>query len=221
MSNLLFPHLYGLSWDMKEGLVGSTNVQEAQAPGFETRLANGPDVLSRFALQYVVLDDGLKYDSLNKFAAFFRARRGKFDSFLLSLNDVTKTTHGTLAAQVLTPEAGGYTPIVRALGTSGEVERIFELAGVNGNPGAAPVLKMGGVALTPGTDYTIQGPGVAVSGKTYPGLVAVISHAITGTVTIDGSWYYRVRFEQDAQEFSMFHYLLWNAEEVKLTEVRS
>ena len=84
-----------------------------------------------------------------------------------------------------------------------------------------PQLYMSDAPMVPGTDYTIQGPGYAESGITYPGLVAVITKAIIGPVTADIGWCYRVRFEQGKQEFTAFSYLLWEAQQVQMVEVRS
>jgi hypothetical protein len=222
MSNVQFPHIHGVSWEMKKTLVTGTTIQSAYALGHETRISRGPDPLSKFTLAYTILDDGLAHDSLNKLEAFFRDRRGAFDDFLLSVDDVTKTTHGTVTGQALTASGAGNAPFVRSIGTSGSFETIFELAGVNGNPGSAPVVKMSGTPLTLSpVQYAIAGPGVAVSGTTYPGMVAEISASITGPITSDFTWYYRVRFEQDEQELDLFHYLLWKAQEVSLIEVRA
>jgi hypothetical protein len=220
MSNVKFPHLYGLAFDVKKTVSTGTVIQPAWSLGKETRLRRGPDPLSKFSLHYVILDDGLARDSLNQLEAFFRARSGSYDSFLLSLDDVTNATHGTRTAQSLTPDGSGYTPFVRTIHGS-DVETVFELAGVNGNPGSAPVVKMSGTPLTTSpAQYTIHGPGVAGTGVTYPGMVAEITASITGPITADFTWYYRVRFDQDDTEFEMFHNLLWEAQEIKLTEIR-
>jgi hypothetical protein len=221
MSAILFPHITkGLAFDVKPKQIGGTTKQSAWALGKETRISRGPDLLNGWTLHYRKLEDGLTYDSLNQLKAFFHDRAADYDSFLLKLDDVSKATHSTVTGQPLTVTSG-YAPFVINIGTTTSLETIFELAGVNGNPGTPPVLHMAGTGvLTPGTDYTIQGPGVAISGTTYPGLVAIITHGITGAVTADFTWYYRVRFEQNEQEYEMFHYLLYEAQEVRLIEVR-
>jgi hypothetical protein len=218
MSNVKFPHLYGLAFDVKKTVDTGTVIQPTWSLRRETRINRDPDPISNFSLHYVILDDGLARNSLNQLEAFFRARKGAYDSFLLSLDDVTKSTHGTVTGQSLTPDGSGYAPFLRTI-YSTDVETVFELAGVNGNPGTPPVVKMSGTPLTTSpSQYTIHGPGVAGTGVTYPGMVAEITASITGPITADFTWYYRVRFEQDEAEFEMFHYLLWEAQEIKLTE---
>jgi hypothetical protein len=221
MSRLVFPHLYGLAWEMTKHRLPSTLKQGAFTPGYSTRLQRGPDPIFSFDLEYKVLDDGLAHDSLNILEGWHNDRGGNFDSFLLKLSDVVSGAVSTITGQVITPDSGGCAPIVRAIGTSGSAENIYELAGVNGNPGTAPVLHMSGSVLNAGTDYTIQGPGYSGSGYSYPGLVAVISKTITGTVTADFTWYYRVLFAEDEMELQMFLYKLWTLKKVTLEVSRN
>lgn len=219
MSNVIFPHLYGLAFDVKKTLATGTTIQSAWSLRHETRLSRGPDPINKFSLHYRILDDKGARDSLNTLEAFFRARAGAYDSFLLKLSDVQGGTVSTVNGQTLISDGSGNCPFIRPLGSTGSTETVFELAGVNGNPGSAPVVKMGGTPLTTSpAQYTISGPGVALSGVSYPGMVAEISATITGSITADFTWYYRMRFEQDETEFDMFHYLLWEAQEVKLME---
>jgi hypothetical protein len=219
MSVAVFPHLYGLAFDVKRTTSTGTTVQAAYSLGKETRLRRGPDPLNKFSLHYIILDDNVARNSLNTLDAFFRARSGAFDSFLLKLDDVSGKSISAITGQSLTPDGSGYTPFVRPI--AGGTETIFELAGVNGNPGSAPVVKMSGTPLTTSpSQYSIHGPGVAGTGVTYPGMVAEITASITGPITADFSWYYRVRFDQDETEYEMFHYLLYEAQEIKLTEIR-
>jgi hypothetical protein len=218
MSIAVFPHLYGLAFDVKRTTSTGTVVQPSWSLRKETRLRRDPNPINKFSLHYVILDDGLARNSLNKLDGFFRSRTGGFDSFLLDLDDVSGSTSGTIIGQSLTPDGSGFAPFVRSIDTA--TETIFELAGVNGNPGSAPVVKMSGTPLTTSpSQYTIHGPGVAGTGVTYPGMVAEITASITGPITANFSWYYRVKFDQDETEYEMFHYLLYGAQEIKLTEV--
>src|ERR1035441_10337912 len=72
--------------------------------------------------------------------------------------------------------------------------------------------------MSEGTDYVFYGPGYSISGETFPGLMAVIIHGLSGgdVVTADFSWYYRVKFEQPKQEFEMFHWLLWKLQQMRM-----
>jgi hypothetical protein len=232
MSNVLWPKLPGLHWEPKVSDEFATLVQKAAAPGYETRIALGPDPIPHFELSYDFLrQPGSQADTLRSPAeelmnlrGFFRARQGSFDSFLLYAPDVTENNaDGVIAAQVLTPDANNVAPLI--VTRAGFNENIYEAAGVNGNPlgvGAAPVIKKDGTPLVVTTDYSFHGPGYAVGSATYPGL-AISFVASTGghAITADFTWYYRVRFEQDTQEFQKFLALLYEAQQVQLVVTRT
>jgi len=224
VSNELFPTLAGISWQAKLKDEFSTLVQKAAAPGFETRLLLGPDPLIHFDLDYTFLRQasyGAANDELAKLRGFFRARHGDFDSFLLSLPLVTENdADGTIEGQLLTPDANNVAPLV--VTREGYDESIYEAAGVNGNPGSAPIIGKDSVALTAGTDYNIVGPGFALAGVTYPGLAVQFLITTTGHVMgADFSWLYRVRFAQSDQQFDKFLALLYSAQKVQLVTTRT
>ena len=223
MSTDLFPTLPGANWEVKMKDEFATLIQKAAAPGFETRLLLGPDPLIHFELDYNFLRQK-SYDATSDepyvLRGFFRARHGDFESFLLSLPVLTENLDdGAVAGQALTPDANHIAPLV--ITREGYDENIYEVGGVNGNPGSAPVVYNGGVSLTAGTDYNIVGPGYALDGVTYPGLAVQFLIDPTGfTMTADFSWYYRVRFEQSDQEFDKFLALLYSAQKVQLVTSR-
>jgi hypothetical protein len=232
VSNLLFPKLPGLHWEPKISREFATLVQKAAAPGYETRVSLGPDPIRHFDLSYDWLRQpgsqadtpGSPVEELEALAGFFDARQGSFDSFLLYAPDVTENNaDGVIAAQVLTPDANNIAPLI--VTRAGFNENIYEAAGVNGNPlgvGAAPVIKKDGTPLVVTTDYSFHGPGYAVGNTTYPGL-AIAFVASTGghVITADFTWFYRVRFEQDTQEFQKFLALLYEAQQMQLVVTRT
>jgi hypothetical protein len=225
MSNELFPQLDGLHWEVKLTDEFSNLIQKAAAPGFETRLSLGPDPLIHFDLSYNwfrQLSYGAVIDELSKLRGFFRARKADFDSFLLSLPDVTENEDdGSIAEQVLTPDGNLIAPLI--VTREGYDENIYEAAGVNGDPGTAPAISFdGGTPLVAGTDYNLVGPGFALAGVTYPGLAVQFLTDPTGHVaTADFSWYYRVRFAQSEQQFDKFLALLYSAQKVELVTTRT
>src|ERR1700761_1019957 len=91
MSNALFPIVHGLSWTLTRTPLFKTIIQQAAAPGYEYRLSLGPDVLYKFELNYAVLRKGYSnIDDLSQILAFFEARQGQFDSFLIDAGAITK-----------------------------------------------------------------------------------------------------------------------------------
>jgi Conserved hypothetical protein 2217 (DUF2460) len=232
MSNVLFPKLPGLHWELKSSDEFATLIQKAAAPGFETRISLGPDPIPHFVLSYDWLRQpgsqadtpGAPAEELTVFRGFFRQQKGSFDSFLLYAPDVTENTaDGKVVGQALTEDSNSIAPLIVSRG--GYNENIYEAAGVNGNPlvagAAAPVIKRGGTPLVAGTDYNFVGPGFAVGSTTYPGLAVSFITAGAGALTADFWWYYRVRFEQDTQEFQKFLALLYDAQKVQLVVTRT
>ena len=222
MSNLLFPTLSSLGWTVKMAPEYFTEVQKAAAPGYETRLSYGPDPIYHFELSYEVLRENLlAYNELRRILGFFNQCRGNFASFLLNLTSLTQNINDSyVAGQVLTVDANGYAPVV--VTRDYDTENIYQLAGVNGNPGTAPQIYVGGVLQTLGINYNIVGPGVATSSTTYPGLVIqFITSPGSNVVTANFSWYYQVRFEESKQDFDLFSYLFWECKSLKLIETRT
>jgi hypothetical protein len=232
MSNVLFPKLPGLHWELKLSDEFRNLKQEAAAPGYETRLSLGSDPLIHFELNYDFLRQpgsqadklGSPAEELMNLRGFFRAQQGTFGSFLLYAPDVTENNaDGVITGQVLTPDSNNIAPLI--VTRAGFNENIYEAAGVNGDPlgvGAAPVIKKDGTPLTLTTDYSFHGPGYAVGNTTYPGLAVVFVASTTGhVITADFTWFYRVRFEQDTQEFQKFLALLYEAQQVQLVVTRT
>ena len=224
MSNAVFPTLAGLTWELKFTDEFKNLVQAAAAPGFETRISLGPDPLIHIELIYEFLRRNAYHaanDELAILRGFFRARQGDFDSFLLSVPALTgNTADGSVVGQALTPDANNIAPLV--ITRESYNENIYEAAGVNGDPGSAPVIKKDGTALTITTDYNIVGPGFSLAGVTYPGLAIQFLASTSGhTMTSNFSWYYRVRFEQGAQEFDAFMALLYSAQKVQMVTTRT
>ncbi len=223
MSNVVFPDLKGLTWDIRKTPEFFNLVQKSTAPGYDTRVPLGTDPIYHFELSYSVLretafkqlryQDPNDYNELHRLEGFFNSRQGDYDSFLLDLGALTKNTEDSAVyGQILTPDANDYAPLVVSRDTYNET--IYELSG-------SPIIYMDDVVLTLNTDYTIQGPGFAASGVSYPGMVVVFITNPTGEIKADIGWYYRVRFEQSMQEFNEFMYLLWEAKQVKLIQTRT
>lgn len=225
MSNQIFPHISGIGFSVKRTpKFNNLDPIDSANPGWGTTVRVGSDKLTRFEFEYVVLTDAAKGQTLKQIEGFFNLRGGNADSFLVDVSKLTgNPADASVTGQVLTPDSYGYAPLAvgHYVSTSETYyEPIYELQGSYTSPVTHPTLYMGGTPMTYGTDYTIVGPGASHTGASYPGLVAIITRSITGTVTADLSWYYRCRFEQAAQDFDMFSYLLWKCKQMTLTQWR-
>jgi hypothetical protein len=229
MSNALWPTLHGLSWTLKRTPRFKNQAQPGSQVGVETRVGYGADPVYDFELSYEVLYAGSKGTSLSQLEAFFEARRGTFDSFLIDPGAITKNpAESFINGQQLTIDANGNAPLIRTKPGSTYNEAIYELAVDGAGNYKPPALWHAGRLLTLNTDYQIEyWPTVATGALnanniSYSGIVIkmISSPPITNDLTANFGWTYRVRFDEDSLELEMFHYLLWKCQTVKLTGTR-
>jgi uncharacterized protein (TIGR02217 family) len=174
MSNVVFPSFAGLAWPVKRTPIFNTKIQKAVSAR-ETRIAFMAYPIYKIELTF----DYLSLQDWATFGGFFKTRRGKWDSFLF--NDVRDNS---VTAQGFGTGTGAATQfqLTRALG--GYTEPVENLNGT-------PSIYINGV-LQSGT-YSINSTG----------LVTFNSAPANGAaLTWTGSFYWRVRFDQDEAEFS-------------------
>ena len=223
MSNDRFPKLAGLDWHVAVSPERSSLKQPAATPGYETVLSLGSDPILHFECNYEFLREGIlntKFNELHRLMDFFSAH-GDFESFLLSLPDLTQNPDdGAVTGQLLTADANGYAPLV--VKRDRWTENIYELARKHDGTVTTPELQMNDEPLIACADYTIQ-LGAAAPGISYPGLVAVITKAIPAgaVITANFGWCYRVRFEQGRQDFKLFSHMLWETQQLQMVVRRS
>jgi hypothetical protein len=173
---------------------------------------------------------------LNKLLGFFLARQGSYDSFLLNLSTLTQNPlDSSVTGQVLTVDSNNNAGIVRTVGISGTPETIYELQ-------AAPVFYNNGTLLTPNTQYALycsqpgeNGVGTFLTYSPqapYGGCYVHFLETLSGPVTANFSWYYRVIFSagkgnaqdpqlgNDQQEFAALWFQLYEAREITLVSAR-
>jgi hypothetical protein len=66
-----------------------------------------------------------------------------------------------------------------------------------------------GVRLSLFTDYTIEGPGLAIPGEAFEGLYIKFNSTPSGPITVLGQFYFRVCMESDRQDIEQFMQQLW------------
>lgn len=198
MSNAVFPTFPGLKWGRKRTAFWSTNIQKS-ASGREIRSAYYTYPQWKFSLSFEVLRTKASINELEKLAGFFNERRGSFDSFLYedpADNKVTDQLIGNVVQGVtryqLVRNYGGFTePVLAVKGT--------------------PTVKVGGVALTYGRDFSIDNNGV---------LVLNTPQTPGSPITWTGSFYFRVRFTSDTVDFENFIGHLWSAKKIEFTSLK-
>jgi uncharacterized protein (TIGR02217 family) len=173
VGNSVFPTFAGIAWPVRRIPKFNTKVKETVS-GKECRASFTayPKYEIDLVFDYLSLDD---YKTLG---GFFKLRKGKFDSFLFLDPD-----ESTVTAQ--------------SIGTGNGVTKQFQLVRTSGgftepceNVGTVSVYQNG---VLQGNVYTITATGIVDFGTAPANGVAV---------TWTGTYYWRVRFNQDTAEFA-------------------
>ena len=198
MGNAIFPTFPGLKWGRKKTAVWSTGTQKS-ASGREFRTAYYTYPQWRFSLSFEVLRTKASVNELEQLAGFFNARKGSFESFLYE-----DPTDNAVTDQAIGNTVQGVTryQLVRSMG--GFIEPVLAVK-------ERPAVKVGGVALTYGRDYTVTDKGVLVFNTPQtPG----------SPITWTGGFYFRVRFTSDTVDFENVLGSLWAAKKIEFTSVK-
>jgi uncharacterized protein (TIGR02217 family) len=224
MSNLLFPKIRGLSWEIVKNPTLSTEIQSSLA-GREVRIQNFQNPIWEFTLiyEYLLNDPKFRDDTgstpLEQLIGFFLVRGGQFDDFLLNESDLTQRLEDSVYSGQPIGVGDGVTlsfQLVRNFG--GFLEACQNPANQSAR------VYVNGISKTQGTDYTIA-----------LGLVTFTTAPVVGaTITADFTFLHRVRFDlgtsrgnassssgtREGIEFSNFYYNLYECKEVQLISVR-
>jgi uncharacterized protein (TIGR02217 family) len=217
MSNVLFPKIRGLAWNITKTPTFSTEIQESLA-GREVRIQNFQNPIWEFSLTYeYLLNDPKSRDEneqtpLEALVGFFLARGGRFDDFLLNESDVT----GRLEDSVYTGQ-----PIGTGDGATKSFQIVRNIGGfleaVQNPMNQTATVYVDGSTVVPGTDYSIAN-----------GVVTFVVAPLAGKkITVDFIMLHRVRFHtgsslsgKEGIEFSNFYFNLYECKEVQLISVR-
>jgi uncharacterized protein (TIGR02217 family) len=198
MSNSVLPSYVGFKLEAKKRPLWSTRFSEAVS-GFERRVSQRVYPKYEIELSVEVLRDVAGTDEAKNLLGFFNLRAGAFDSFLYSDPDDGSVTDFQFAI------ADGSTTqfqLSRPLGT-GSFAFVEPVQNVN----AITNVKRNGVALTNPTDYTVSATGLITTAV--PG---TNGHVLTWT----GSYYWRVRFQDDKLEFGKIFQTLFDLKKLPL-----
>jgi hypothetical protein len=197
--------------------------------GAATRIAQGVNPFWHWTLAYEQLFNELKdpvsgaprnsnYTSteLDVLMGFYNKKKGKFRAFLFEDPEDNTVTNQTL--QLVTDGTNYFTPLQRM--KDGEPEDVTDL-NLQGDAhefiigGTHNQIFANGVQKSqtyPGNagNFTIVGPGLAIPGYAFAGLVLNWGAVAPDTpVTANFKFYFRVHFEDDRQDFERFLSGLW------------
>lgn len=196
MSQLTFPTLAGLEWNVTRQPIWSTTKRESVS-GRQFRVANYSYPRYRYTMSFSKLRQGGTFTELAQLVSLFNNCYGDFDTFLY-----TDPDDNTVTAQAV-GVGDGFTKVFQLVRTfAGFVEPVY---GLNG----APQIYVNGVLKTLTTDYTLSINGL---------LTFVVAPPAAQAVTWTGTYYRRVNFSQGVMEFNKFMQNLW---ELKKCEFES
>lgn len=187
MSNLVFPTLPGLEWNVTRVPIWNTT-KKASVSGRRFAVANYAFPRYKYTMSFSVLRQGGSWTELAQVVGLFNQCYGDFDSFLWTDPDDSSVT-------------------AQAIGTGDGATRAFQLVRTWGSfvepvydTNGAPSIYVAGVLKTLTTDYTISATGL-VTFTTAP----TSGQAITWT----GAYYRRVVFSNPSYDFNKFAQNLW------------
>jgi len=194
-TNEVFPVLPGLMWRRKRTPMFKTTVQQS-VNGREYRIPHMDFPLWRWELSYEVLrDDAL--NELRTLVSMFLRHRGRFASFrFLDVDDFQVT------AQLIGPN------LSRPGGTRVQLLRSYEGF-------LEPVTDP-----QPGYQVFVNGVLSGIWTTLFPSGEISNSTTSNGELTWTGSFWHRVRFEEDESEFEQFLEKLWSAQRITLVSSR-
>ena len=204
----IYPKLTGETVPVVRRAVFSTIVQKSAA-GLEVRVGEYSYPVWEWEIPYSWLSAEAAVADWQKLAGFYNAAFGQFSAFLYDdpLDNAT-----TL------PDAGSATPNV--IGTGDATTTKFQL-GRTLNGIFEPVYDVNSTISAPSIylGATLQSSGYTISST---GLVTFGSAPGSGVqVKADFKYYWRVRFADDMQEFGNFAGRWWEAQSVKLRQVKA
>ena len=203
VSDHLLPMLPGLAWHVKKRPRFNTAIA-SHVSGREVRVSNYAYPIWEWEMKYEFLRADA-HTELQQLMGFFLARSGAFDTFLY--RDPTEDNQvqghqlalgdGATTKFTLTKTFGGFTEPCGYVDTD-------TLAVYFQPPGASvPVLQT--------TGWTFVSPNQIVFSLPPP----------VGTqVLVDFTWYYRVRFAEDSQDYDNFMFDLWQLQKLSIQSVK-
>lgn len=201
MSALVFPDLPGLAWSLIRTPEFSTATKKSVS-GKEQRVAYYSLPIWHYQLTYEFLRADATQE-LQTLQAFFCSMYGSFDTFLYndkSDNSVTNQSIGvgngstTTYQLIRTTSAGGFS----------FTEPIYDVNVLTN-------VKVSGVTKTLGVDYTVSATGL---------ITFAVAPSVSAPITWTGTFYRRLRFENDLLDFENFMYNLWSLKKVNLVSVK-
>ena len=205
MSDVLFPELPGLEWDLTKTPMFNTKIMQS-VNGRELRASYQAVPKYQISMSFAFLRESKGRKELQKLEGFFLERRGSFDSFLFKMPEDNEFQCTFVGDGVQTSFQ-----LYKQINTT-QIPLQHTQAEQSEDP-----LMWDEVASKPMWSDPDDQMWLLQFGITTNGLLQMpIPLAAGESITITGTYYYRCRFADDEQQYTHFMSKLWKAGKVEM-----
>ncbi|WP_334459416.1 DUF2460 domain-containing protein [Acinetobacter soli] len=205
MSDVLFPELPGLEWDLTKTPMFNTKIMQS-VNGRELRASYQAVPKYQISMSFAFLRESKGRKELQQLEGFFLERRGSFDSFLFKMPEDNEFQCTFIGDGVQTSFQ-----LYKQINTT-QIPLQHTQAEQSEDP-----LMWDEVASKPMWSDPNDQMWLLQFGITTNGLLQMpIPLAAGESVTITGTYYYRCRFADDEQQYTHFMSKLWKAGKVEM-----
>lgn len=206
MSNVLFPELPGLEWDLSKAPMFNTKIMTS-INGRELRASYQSSPKYEISMSYSFLRESKGRSELQQLEGFFIDRRGAFDSFLYKMpddNQFSCTIVGNGSSEYQVFKGVGQSKVYLG-NTEPDFSEDVDPPMWNEEPASE-------MWTNDQENMWFTGFGLLSNG-----IVKFSQDLAEGqSIQVSGTFYYRCRFKDDEQEYVNFMHKLWKAQKVEL-----
>ena len=205
MSDVLFPELPGIEWDLTKTPMFNTKIMQS-VNGRELRASYQAVPKYQISMSFAFLRESKGRNELQQLEGFFLERRGSFDSFLFKMPEDNEFQCTFVGDGVQTSFQ-----LYKQINTTQ-----IPLQHTQAEQSEDPLMWSENASKLMWSDPESQ-MWLLQFGITTNGLLQMpIPLAAGESITITGTYYYRCRFADDEQQYTNFMSKLWKAEKVEM-----
>lgn len=205
MSDVLFPELPGLDWDLTKTPMFNTKIMQS-VNGRELRASYQAVPKYQISMSFAFLRESKGRNELQQLEGFFLERRGSFDSFLFKMPEDNEFQCTFIGDGVQTSFQ-----LYKQINTTQ-----IPLQHTQAEQSEDPLMWSENASKPMWSDPDNQ-MWLLQFGITTNGLLQMpIPLAAGESITITGTYYYRCRFADDEQQYTNFMSKLWKAGKVEM-----
>lgn len=205
MSDVLFPELPGLEWDLTKTPMFNTKIMQS-VNGRELRASYQAVPKYQISMSFAFLRESKGRNELQQLEGFFLERRGSFDSFLFKMPEDNEFQCTFIGDGVQTSFQ-----LYKQINTTQ-----IPLQHTQAEQSEDPLMWSENASKPMWSDPESQ-MWLLQFGITTNGLLQMpIPLAAGESITISGTYYYRCRFADDEQQYTNFMSKLWKAGKVEM-----